>query len=88
MINSIIYAAYSFVLVVPDTNINFIQNTVLFIITTITIQVNTLHNTCTSNKMVCYVAFNYCVKPLGFSFGLNVKVHVFQIKQYDYSLQT
>ena len=41
MINSIIYIAYSLVLVIPNPNINFIQNIILFIFTTITLSVNT-----------------------------------------------
>ena len=40
-INSIIYAAYPLVLVIPNPNISFIHNTILFIITTITLPVNT-----------------------------------------------
>ena len=41
MIKSIIYAAYSLVLVIPNPNINFIENVILFIIDTITLPVNT-----------------------------------------------
>ena len=41
-----------------------------------------------SNRKLYSIVFNYCIKPLSFSFGLNVKVHLFQIKQYDYCLQT
>ena len=41
MINSIIYAAYSLVLVIPNPNINFIQNIILYIIITITLPVDT-----------------------------------------------
>ena len=40
MINSIIYAAYSLVVVIPNPNIDFIRNIILFI-TTITVSVNT-----------------------------------------------
>ena len=40
MINSIIYAVYSLVLVIPNPNIDFIRNIILFI-TTITVSVNT-----------------------------------------------
>ena len=41
MINSIICAAYSCVLVIPNPNINFVENIILFITTTITLSVNT-----------------------------------------------
>ena len=41
MINSITYAAYSLVLFIPNPNINFIQNVILFIITTTTLPVDT-----------------------------------------------
>ena len=41
MINSIIYAAYSLVLVIPNPNINFIQNIILYIIIIITLPVDT-----------------------------------------------
>ena len=41
VINSIIYAAYSLVLVIPNPNINFIQSIILYIITTITLPVDT-----------------------------------------------
>ena len=41
MINSIICAAYSWVLVIPNPNINFVENIILFITITITLYVNT-----------------------------------------------
>ena len=41
MIKSIFYIAYSLVLAIPNPNINFIENIILFIITTITLSVNT-----------------------------------------------
>ena len=40
MINSIIYAEYSLVHVIPNPNINVIQNIILYIITTITLPVD------------------------------------------------
>ena len=41
MINSIIYAAYTLVLVIPNPNIYFIGNIIHFMITAIMLPVNT-----------------------------------------------
>ena len=82
MIKSIIYAAYSLVLVNPNPNINFIQNIILlssyhyyyaiyeYIAQDIYVQ-----------QKLCYAVFYHCVKPLCFSFGFNLKVHIFKIPQ-------